>query len=115
MKKFIYSLLVLFSLFLTATQAQTNPCAGKANFEFSINVNTVTFVSINTSNIVLEHLWKFGDGTSSNAVNPVHQYQLPGNYRVVHYIKDVARNCYDSAVKEFHLNFTFINLNDSII
>lgn len=106
MKKFIYSFLVLFCLFLTAAQAQTNPCAGKANFEFSINVNTVTFVSINTSNIVLEHSWKFGDGTSSTAVNPVHLYQFPGNYRVVHYIKDVARNCYDSAVKEFQLNFT---------
>ncbi len=106
MKKFIYSFLAVFCLFLTATRAQTNPCAGKANFQLTINVNTVSFVSINTSNIVLEHYWKFGDGTSSNAVNPVHQYQLPGNYRVVHYIKDVARNCYDSAVKEFQLNFT---------
>ena len=106
MKKFIYSFLAVFCLYLTAAQAQTNPCEGKANFQFTINVNTVTFGSINTSNIVLEHYWKFGDGTNSNAANPVHLYQLPGSYRVVHYIKDVARNCYDSAVKEIQLNFT---------
>ncbi|MBY0476751.1 MAG: PKD domain-containing protein [Chitinophagaceae bacterium] len=106
MKKFIYSFMAMLCIWITAAQAQTNPCEGKANFEFTINVNTVTFVSINTSNTVLEHKWSFGDGAISNAVNPVHLYQLPGNYRVVHYIKDVARNCYDSAVKEIQLIFT---------
>ena len=30
-----------------------------------------------------QHSWDFGDGTFSNAVNPVHVYSTPGNYTVL--------------------------------
>ena len=100
MKKFIYSFMALFCLFITAAKAQNNACAGKANFQLTITGSTVNFYSINTTSYPLFHSWRFGDGALSDAANPVHTYQLPGTYRVVHYIKDTARNCYDSAVKE---------------
>lgn len=84
-----------------------NPCLGKANFQFTINpVNnySINFFSINTSNTPIIHRWSFGDGSNgSDAANPVHTYNTPGVYRVIHYIKDIARNCYDSAVKEIRV------------
>jgi PKD repeat protein len=105
MKKLLYAFMAI--LFASAsTKAQTNPCEGKANFQFTINTSTVSFFSLNTSNVVLNHRWTFGDGNTSDMANPVHTYQFPGNYRVVHYIKDATQNCYDSIVKEFQLTFT---------
>lgn len=100
MKKFIYSLMALLCSFVTVAKAQNNPCDGKANFQFTVNGGSVNFYSINTTSYPLFHSWHFGDGSLSDAANPVHTYQLPGVYRVVHYIKDSTRNCYDSAVKE---------------
>ena len=31
-----------------------------------------------TTGTVNRFLWEFGDGTKSNAANPIHQYELPG-------------------------------------
>ncbi len=30
----------------------------------------------------LTHSWKFGDGTNSETLNPIHTYQNPGTYTV---------------------------------
>ncbi len=106
MKKFIYSFMALLFLCITVAKAQNNPCYGKAGFQFTINGSTVNFYSLNTGNTPLRHSWRFGDGGGSDAMNPVHSYQLPGSYRVVHYIKDSANNCYDSAVKEIVISST---------
>lgn len=103
MKKVIYSLCAFFFLWATVVTAQDNPCLGKANFQYTINGNTVNFYSLSTTNTLLRHSWSFGDGRSSDAANPVHTYAAPGIFRVVHYIKDEARNCYDSAVKEIRV------------
>lgn len=104
MKKVFYSLCALILLWATKTTAQdANPCLGKANFQFTINGYTVNFYSLTTNNTPLRHSWRFGDGGSSDGANPVHTYGVPGLYRVVHYIKDEARNCYDSAVKEIRV------------
>jgi PKD repeat protein len=113
MKKFIYSCLLSAAFFLIGSRlnAQQNPCEGKANFQFTISNLTVNFYSLNTSNVVFRHNWRFGDGTSSEAANPVHNYLRAGVYRVVHYIKDDARNCYDSAVKEIRVG----NLCDLLV
>lgn len=100
MKKFIYSFMALLASFLTVAKAQNNPCDGKAAFQFTSSGSSVHFYSINTSSNPLFHSWRFGDGATSDAANPAHTYQLPGTYRVVHYIKDTAHQCYDSAVKE---------------
>ncbi|MEM9824086.1 MAG: PKD domain-containing protein, partial [Bacteroidota bacterium] len=51
-----------------------------AQFSFSVDGNTVTF----TSSVVnaAEYLWNFGDGTTSTAINPVHQFSSGGTYTV---------------------------------
>jgi hypothetical protein len=42
--------------------------------------NTVSFT--NTSEFANEFVWSFGDGNSSNDVNPIHVYDSIGNYNV---------------------------------
>lgn len=101
----MYSLCVLILFWATKVTAQdpVNPCLCKANFQFTISDNTVNFYSLNNSNTPFRHYWKFGDGTSPDAANPVHTYGVPGLFCVVHYIKDDGRNCYDSTVKEIRV------------
>ncbi|MBI1288207.1 MAG: HYR domain-containing protein, partial [Flavobacteriales bacterium] len=36
----------------------------------------------NTSSTGLEYDWNFGDGTTSNISNPIHAYNIPGDYEV---------------------------------
>jgi PKD repeat protein len=106
MKKVFYPLIALLVLWACEATAQepTNPCAGKADFQFTVNNLTVNFYSINTSNTQLSHRWHFGAGNNgSDAANPVFTYSGPGIYKVTHYIKDVTRNCYDSTIKEIRV------------
>ena len=42
----------------------------------------VTFINESTGNITKWH-WDFGDGSTSNEQNPVHQYKKAGKYVVV--------------------------------
>jgi PKD repeat protein len=103
-KRIIYYLvlaaLVVLQMPLQA-QTNTNPCSGLAKFEFAVDGGTVKFSSLpNTGTKPLFHHWRFGDGSGSDAANPIHTYNNNGTYRVVHYVKDTARNCYDSLVRE---------------
>jgi PKD repeat protein len=54
--------------------------------QFSVNAKnacTPTFTFINQSfNTITSYLWRFGDGNTSTAVNPVHTYASPGTYTV---------------------------------
>ena len=104
MKKLFFLLLVFFvGTHSNFAQVNDNPCYGKSNFQFVVNGSTVSFYSINPTATNISHLWKFGDGTSSDLPNPVHTYLAGGVLRVVHYIKDKELNCYDSTVKEITL------------
>lgn len=106
MKKVLYPLyaLLFFWASVAAAQGTTNPCTGKANFQFTVNNLTVNFYSLNTSNTQLKHRWLFGQGNaSSDAANPVFTYNSPGVYKVIHYIKDEVLNCYDSTIMEIRL------------
>ena len=106
MKKVLYPLYALLFFWASGAAAQgtTNPCTGKANFQFTVNNLTVNFYSLNTSNTQLKHRWLFGQGNaSSDAANPVFTYNSPGVYKVIHYIKDEVLNCYDSTIKEIRL------------
>jgi phage baseplate assembly protein gpV len=47
-----------------------------AGFTFSVNVHTVTFTDT-TLHHPTSWLWKFGDGTTSQAQNPAHTYTVP--------------------------------------
>lgn len=60
-----------------------------ANFTFTTNCRTVTFVaSQNLPNTT--HTWDFGDGNGSSAANPVHTYATAGTFNVRH---TVANAC----------------------
>ena len=102
--KFLF-LLVSFCCAYLFSFAQNNPCV--ADFTFQQDGNTVKFFSSpNPSNTPLQHYWQFGDGGNSNQSNPVHTYVAPGTYRVLHYVKDSANNCFDSVSKSIVLTFT---------
>lgn len=51
----------------------------------------------NFSNSALSYTWDFGDGGTSNAVNPVHAYNLTGNYTVT-LIAEGCNNTFDTLV-----------------
>jgi gliding motility-associated-like protein len=40
------------------------------------------FVNLSQSDVPIQYQWNFGDGITSNAVNPNHIYLTPGNYSV---------------------------------
>ncbi|MFT3846414.1 MAG: PKD domain-containing protein [Lacibacter sp.] len=112
MKKVIYSFIALLLAFSSIAQ-NTNPCAGKANFQLTVNGNTVSFYSGDVTLVALPrlfHSWNFGDGLKSDAQNPVHTYASAGTYRVVHYVKDTLNKCYDSAVKEITITTSVCDL-----
>ena len=50
-----------------------------ANFESSTNALTGTFSNNASSGL---YAWDFGDGKTSNAINPVHEFCEPGTYTV---------------------------------
>jgi PKD repeat protein len=51
-----------------------------AGFEFAQNSFVVTFT--NTSEDAVSYLWDFGDGNTSTAENPIHEYGQDGTYQV---------------------------------
>jgi len=51
-----------------------------ADFDYDVNESTVTFT--NLSEFGNTYLWNFGDGNTSTAFNPVHNYNEDGTYTV---------------------------------
>lgn len=72
-----------------------------ASYSFAANSETVNFA--NLSNVPNAHyFWNFGDGTGSNALNPVHTFPETGKYLVTLFAKDTISNC--STFYESRLN-----------
>lgn len=122
MKKY-YMLCMLLVTFMMqyATAQNTSNC--NAQFSFSIQSgNNVQFVpampgdSVNT-----QHLWKFGDGTQSNAVAPSHIYVNAGGYAVTHIITRYGTGaviCRDTVVKTLQVQAScdlIAGFTDSIV
>ncbi len=79
----------LFFIFTTSCDEEDDsPSTAEpvAAFTFTANELTVTFS--NTSTDATSYSWDFGDGNTSNEVNPVHTYAEGGTYNV----KLTARN-----------------------
>ncbi len=130
MKK-IFTLVLLAIIVFTAPLFAQPGTICNAEFTFSVNgsTNTVQFtpVTINTS-AVLQHSWNFGDGQSSNFINPSHVYAAPGTYTVLHAVTYRSPNdsniiaCTDSvsmAVTIFgqqpcNINASFSFVRDSV-
>lgn len=61
----------------------------EAGFTYTINQDTGTVTFINTSSNATDFTWNFGDGTSSNLINPVNTYPT-GTYTVILEATNVA-------------------------
>jgi gliding motility-associated-like protein len=59
------------------------------------DTGTVVFTDSTVTIAAVTRTWYFGDGTTSNADNPVHQYRSPGTYSVKLVIKS-SLGCTDS-------------------
>ncbi|MFW9877823.1 MAG: PKD domain-containing protein, partial [Candidatus Thorarchaeota archaeon] len=71
-----------------------------ADFDFSINENTVDFINMSTGNIV-SYEWDFGDNNTSEEENPSHTYSSTGIYTVILTITDNSGN---KDTKEVEIN-----------
>lgn len=76
------------------TVNDSTQCLKNNQFVFT---NTTTFSSGN-----LTYLWQFGDGDTSTAVSPSHNYQLAGNY-VVKLIVKSDKGCGDSVTMNIYV------------
>lgn len=68
------------------------PC--QASFTYSINNGVVAFTNTSTGNTA-SYFWSFGDGSSSSAPHPSHQFNN-GSYTVCLTIIDSANTCSDT-------------------
>ena len=114
----------IFTVTLTATQGRcmasktaTVSIVDKpvASFSATPGINAPTQLSqalfsfTNLSQNATSYRWVFGDNSSSTATNPLHRYNLPGNYPVTLYATSAA-GCTDSITK-----LPFIVIPDSAL
>lgn len=66
----------------------------KADFSYSISNDTVKFTSQASNFTTVD--WSFGDGTTSNTLNPVKVYSSVGNYMVCQTVEDSLDQCVDT-------------------
>ncbi len=95
MKKITYLFAIIFTLAFSAAKAQS--CY--ADFQFSKNGLTITFVDSSFAGSSALYNWDFGDAISSSFMNPVHTYSQAGNYQVCLTVMDTANNCADTICK----------------
>ncbi len=61
-----------------------HPAAQFTANDFSITANQpIAFINQSGGQPPLAYQWDFGDGTTSNELNPIHAYSNPGNYQVM--------------------------------
>jgi len=75
--------------FVGTPSANANPVAG---FTFNVSGLLATFTDTSTDadGTIASRLWGFGDGTTSNVLNPSHTYGTAGSYTVVLTVTDNA-------------------------
>lgn len=92
-KKLILLVFGLFCAYLTFSQ---DTCSVKPDFIYrqdTSNCKRIYFFNYSQPiNSNVKFTWKFGDGATSNEVNPTHDYNVKGNYQVCLKI-DSGANC----------------------
>ncbi|MEO8148824.1 MAG: PKD domain-containing protein [Bacteroidia bacterium] len=53
-----------------------------AGFNYATNICDSSITLTNISQGATNYIWSFGDGTTSTLMQPIHQYNAPGNYTV---------------------------------
>jgi PKD repeat protein len=71
-------------------------CNAYFNYYFDWQNNHLVHFLDSSSGNIGYRLWLFGDGDSSNLVNPTHLYQAAGTYSVKLIVGDSAMTCVDS-------------------
>ena len=74
-----------------------------ASFTVSDTVSTCPPLIANFTNTSVnsnEVSWDFGDGSTSNAANPVHIYNNPGTFIAKLFVTGPNNNCFDTIVKQ---------------
>ncbi|MEM6964471.1 MAG: PKD domain-containing protein [Bacteroidota bacterium] len=56
---------------------------GTPSASFSSDVDILTTTFTNTTTNATSYFWDFGDGNSSTMENPIHEYDVAGNYTVI--------------------------------
>ncbi len=105
----------------TSAQITVNP---KPIANFSVSLNTgcqgaQVFDFQNLSTLFDSCVWDFGDGTTSNLLNPQHIYNIPGTFSVTLVVYSIQYGCNDIMVKNGFITIfpsptTVITLNDSV-
>jgi len=105
MKKIFTLIMFSLAVFTFKTVAQNTTC--NAAFTFAISGLSINFTSsLSSDNTTIHHYWKFGDGTISSEVSPVHVYQSAGTFTVKHYFyksENGSAVCIDSVEKKVEL------------
>ncbi|WP_317897331.1 PKD domain-containing protein [Aurantibacillus circumpalustris] len=97
---FVHTLTTLPPPILSFTPSTSGVCATQYSFTSSM--------SITPGSSIISHIWKFGDGSTSTATNPVHNYTTPGTYQIKLFATS-NRGCVDS-VSDFITIFPPPNL-----
>lgn len=75
----------------------------KFTSSFDCNTNTVSFQNQSTiSSGTIQYEWDFGDGTTSNEINPTHTYTTFGEKKVKLIVKNPPSTCIDTMTKVIH-------------
>jgi PKD repeat protein len=94
--------------YLIVVSPTVTPCTLVANFIWyrdslpTVALNTVHFTNTSVPFAATDSIrWTFGDGTSSNQINPLHVYAQPGTYTVcLRVIKRTASGALTNCVSE---------------
>lgn len=66
--------------------------------------NTITFSNTSTVGAFAGYSWDFGDGSTSNQMNPTHTYATSGGYLVCLTISDSSASCFDTYCDSVYVN-----------
>lgn len=83
-----------------------------ASFTHSASGGSVAFT--NTSNGGSGYLWDFGDGDTSTAFSPVHNYSTSNTYPVILKTFSNTNQCFDSAIQNLNVVTGIVQLQKSV-
>ena len=104
------------SLTVTATPSNPATCSDpidpnevNADFDYTSDCQTITFINNSTGGFDIEYLWEFPDGTTSTEINPTWTPPGSGTYFVTLTVTNIALNRSSSVTKEVTVNAAFAN------